>query len=325
MRAIRHWIIAHASADDPALQAELPGLALPALTRWLAQAQPAAEGHEGAGTLSPPHEQALARALGWVSDDGSHPWAAWHGGRQGVPCAWLVPCHWQISLDHIVLLPPNAVALSEQESTALRAAWLPLAQQDGLDVSPGPEPWRWLACGQPLAGWRSASLARVAHRRLDAAWQPGGTDSAARPLRRLLEEAVMLWHDHPVNRERAARGAPVINGLWVEGAGQWDGRGLAPHEATVVLDERLSGPALRGDVQSWLEAWQRLDTEVLATALQAAHDDAQPRWLTLCGDRGWRTWRLDPGAPRPGPRRRWWPWARRTDAAAATHPWWIGL
>ncbi|TSE26164.1 hypothetical protein Tsedi_00979 [Tepidimonas sediminis] len=326
MHAPRHWIIAHACADDPALLAELPGLALPALRQWLQAARAAGAEHAGAQTLSPPHERALARALGWPVQDGALPWAAWRHGRADQPCAWLLPCHWQVSLDHLVLLPPQALALQDDEAEALRTAWAPLAREEGLTLEGADGPaWRWLACGAAFEGWKSASLARVAHRRLDPSWQPGADHAQGRRLRRLLEEAAMLWHVHPVNAARQARGLPVINGLWVEGAGRWHGEGPRAAEARVVLVEDLSAAALQGQVTAWREGWQRLDREVLAPALQQACADGEPRWLTLCGERGWRSWCLDPAAPAAPPRRRWWLWGRRETTPAPPQAWWVDL
>ena len=325
MRAARHWIIAHASVEDPAWQAELPGLALPALGDWLQQAAAPAEGHADPQALAAPHEQALARALGWPARAEGHPWAAWHAGRTDLPCAWLVPCHAEVSLDHLTLRPAQALALTAEEAQALRDAWAPLAQEEGITLTEGGTPWRWLAQGEPFDGWRSASVVRVAHRRLDPAWQPGAAHAAGRRLRRLLEEATMLWHTHPVNEERAARGLPPINALWVEGAGRWDGQGPPRAEAAVVLEEALADAALAGDLQGWCAAWRALDADLLAPALQAARQDGLPRWLTLCGERGWRTWRLDPSAPAAPPAPRWWPWRRRAAAPAVAQPWWIGL
>lgn len=323
MRTTRHWIIAHASTDDPAWQAELPGLALPGLQRWLAAARVTLEGQTEPDALSTPHEQALARALGWpLHPDGAYPWAGWHAGRRDVACAWLLPCHWQISLDHIVLLPPQTLQLSPPHAAALRTTWAALAEAEGLTLTDGGAPWRWLASGALLEGWRSASLHRVAHRRLDPAWQPGAPHPEARRLRRLLEEAAMLWHTHPVNEERTAGGLPAINGLWVEGAGRWTGDGPAADAAAVMPVDALSEAVLRGDLAAWRATWQRLDAEVLTPALQAAQADQQPRWLTLCGERGWRTWCLDPATAAPPPRR-WWPW-RRTPAPTPT-VWWLGL
>lgn len=324
MPTVRHWIIAHACTDDPGLLAELPALALPALQRWLTLAPVVAEASHGPHTLNAPHEQALARALGWPERADPYPWAGWQAQRPGTPCAWLVPCHWQASLDHMVVLPPAALQLSVDEAQALRQAWAPYAASEGLDLLGG-EATRWLASGTLLAHWPVPSLARVAHRRLDTWWDAHSDDPAARRLLRVLEEAQMLWHDHPVNDARRARGLPPINALWVEGAGVWDGLGPSPVEAPAQVWHDLTPAALAGDAASWRDTWQRLDREHLGPWLQAALDDGQPRWLTLCGERGWRCWRLDPGTAAPPPRRRWWPWPRRAPETPFTPSWWVGL
>ena len=54
----------------------LHGLALPNLERLLALLTPAARDEGDAGSLSPPHERALAAAWGWQGDDGLLPFAA---------------------------------------------------------------------------------------------------------------------------------------------------------------------------------------------------------------------------------------------------------
>ncbi|WP_143890713.1 phosphoglycerate mutase [Tepidimonas alkaliphilus] len=320
---VRHWIVAWASVDDLAFQAELPKLSLPALQRWLAQGRCTAQVNDGPETLSLPHERALARQLGWPDEDGALPWASWQHG-QPQPCAWLLPCHWEISLDHMVLRPPEMLGLTWEESRALRAAWTPWAAEDGLTLTETDRPDRWLACSPLLQGWRGPSLHRVAHRRLDPAWLGGGASPQAPALRRWLEEAIMLWRDHPVNRARAEHGQPVVNGLWIDGAGCCTA-GPAYGEATVALRDDLTASAMRRDVDAWRRTWQRLDADLLAPALQAAQQDGQPRWLTLCGERGWRTWCVDPSTPPAPPRRRWWPWQRRAAAVPVVEPWWIGL
>jgi hypothetical protein len=47
---------------------------------------------------------------------------------------------------------------------------------------------------------------------------PRGRD--APELRRLMTELQMLLHEHPVNVERARRGVPEINAVWLHGAGE---------------------------------------------------------------------------------------------------------
>jgi hypothetical protein len=72
---------------------------------------------------------------------------------------------------------------------------------------------------------------------------PEGTDAAR--WRRLLSEIQMVWHAHPVNHAREARGAPAINALWLHGEGP-----LEPTTSTArrgALDTVISeDPAVRG-------------------------------------------------------------------------------
>ncbi len=336
MPEARHLIIAYAAppAADAAAEPGTPPIPplprLPALQRWLARATPHAQ-HDGSPwSLTPPHEHALARALGWTVADGQLPWAAWHAGVVGVGCAWLWPCAWQAGIDQITIVPPHALDLRAEESAALRDAFAPYAASDGIELH-GDDPLRWLARGALFDGWTGASLDRVAHRRADGWWRDAGRQPAARTLLRLLNEAQMLFHDHPVNAARAARGALPVNGLWIAGAGRWDGHGPTPAQAGVRLVDDLSAPATQGDGAGWAAAWARLDETLLAPWLAAADADGQPRWLTLCGERGWRSWRLDPGAdPPPSPRRHWRDlWHRlRGQPRPATPPavdWWSSL
>ena len=49
----------------------------------------------------------------------------------------------------------------------------------------------------------------------------GETRSAAgRRIRRLQSEAQLVFHAHPVNEAREARGEPVVNSLWLSGCGR---------------------------------------------------------------------------------------------------------
>ena len=70
----RHLIVPFAHADDPACDEALAGTALSQLTALLAR-WPRAAGHSAdTYTLTPPHEHALAQALGWPeAADGTLP------------------------------------------------------------------------------------------------------------------------------------------------------------------------------------------------------------------------------------------------------------
>ncbi|TSE32601.1 hypothetical protein [Tepidimonas charontis] len=293
MTAAPHLIIAHA-APPPDRTPTTP----PLLPRLLQHAVVEAS-HAGDGwSLTPPHEHALATALGWPITDGALPWAAWHAQRIGVACAWLHPCHWQPSLDHVRIVPPAALDIRSEEATALASALARLAADDGLTLHIETAQ-RWRLEGAALAHWRGASLDRVAHQRADPWWQRQGAASADHPavraLLRLLTEAQMLFADHAANDARARRGQPALNGVWLDGAGVWDGCGPSPAQADAAVVDLWDGTGPLDDAADWAAAWARLQTAVLqpwARSAIAAPGTPRPLRLTLCGTRGWRRWRL---------------------------------
>jgi nucleotide-binding universal stress UspA family protein len=322
MSMVTHLIIAHAAPPD-AVTAPPP---LPNLDALLARATLEAQHTGDPASLTPPHEHALAQALGWPISDGALPWAAWHAQERTQPCAWLTPCAWQASLDHVRLLPPQALAWQAEEAAALGEAFAALAAADGIRVEVQ-TPWRWLARGAVFDGWVAASLDRVAHRRVDPRWR-GGQDASGRTLLRLLSETEMLFHEHPVNAARLQRGALPVNGLWISGAGRWTGTTPAPADAPARLIDTLTEQLLAGQTEAWQAAWVELDQTLLGPWRQNP-DRQSPRWLTLCGEQGWRRWRIEatpPAQRSPG----WRAWlgrwrTRHSHPDHASPPWWSGL
>ena len=78
-------LIPYAASTAEGCQQALQGLALPHLDRLLARLGPAGTSPGEETSFSPPHERALANALGLPLDDGRIPWAAWHRHQQGLP------------------------------------------------------------------------------------------------------------------------------------------------------------------------------------------------------------------------------------------------
>jgi hypothetical protein len=281
-----HLLLAFAAALDEGCQSLLPGLALPNLTRLLALAPtvtPEAPTHtDGELTLTPPHERAHAALLGLNAPDGQVPWAAWDT-RSPQAAAWFTPCHQEVGNGHVTLHDPQALGLSEAHSRALLAALQPWAQEDGITLT-----WhandRWLAQGAVFEGLATASLDRVVGRSI-APWLPMAP--AAAPLRRLQNEAQMLFYTHPAHDERAAAGLAPVNAFWISGSGACATASVG-EAVNVTTDTRLRTHGLRGDWAAWQQAWQQLDAEVLPTWLARAQA-GEPVHLTLCGERGFTT------------------------------------
>jgi hypothetical protein len=286
MSSAQHLILPYAHA--PGLAVGSVAGQLPTLRRLLARLQPSPLQAGDAQDLSPPHERALAQALGLPVADGVIPWAAWEQAQSGQApgdeaWAWITPCHWHVARDHILMHPVDTLQLDEPASRTLLAAIAPYFHEDGMALD-FVAPTRWRARGAVFRDLACASLDRVTGRRVDD-WLPRA--AAARPLRRLQQEMQMLLYTHPVNAEREAAGLSPVNSFWVSGAGALDAR--SAKRSPVQVDERLRPAALAGLADDWAAQWRALDTQVLP-GLLAALDAQHPVALTLCGERHARTW-----------------------------------
>ena len=275
-----HLIIPYAASDRLGHKA-LDRLALPALHTWLGQSRCSTQDTDPGHAPSPsamPHERALARALGWTAAP-PYPWAAWQTDTPGMQAqAWITPCHWQIGMNQAVMLNPQDLQLSNEESQQLLQAMQPFLQEDGLTVR-----WhsalQWHASGDAFDGLETASLDRVIDADINA-WLTGQIPAS---LRRLQSEMQMLLYNHPVNDARLARGQWTINSFWVHGAG----KPPAASHADARLIHDLREPALQGDMASWRATWQGVDT-LLAGMLHLTNS------ITLCSERAAHTYTAAP-------------------------------
>jgi len=184
---------------------------LPNLAALIAQSTPVERDDGDEWSLTPPHERALARALGWSGSDGQLPFAARAARADGldsgdVAVGLVTPSHWHLGTDQVSLVDPAALVLAEDESHALFDAVLPTFTSEGFGFAYGAAD-RWYLLHESLAELATASLDRVIGRNVDR-WL--GSQPAARRLRRLQSEVQMLLYEHPVNAAREARGARVI-------------------------------------------------------------------------------------------------------------------
>jgi len=283
----QHLLVPFASASAPECRAVLRDLALPNLSALLAALapQPLQIGDDQA--LSTPHERALARLLGLPTGDGKIPWAAAASEQPTQPQAWFTPCHFQVGMDQVTLLPGDQIGLEEADSRALFDALAPFCAEDGIALV-FESATRWHAQGEPLRDLVCASLDRVSGRSV-ADWTPSQGRSPL--ITRLQSEAQMLFYTHAVNDRREAARVHIVNGFWVHGAG-------ALHQplAHVVLPSQpdsLRQAALRADWSAWRAAWLALDAGAIAQALQRVRA-GEPFTLTLCGERNAQTWAPPP-------------------------------
>lgn len=281
-------IVPFAAPLSEAGRQALQTLALPRLQRLLARWTPAAPLGSDEFSPNPPHEQALARALGWGSDaaalaHAALPFAAAQAAALGLAgaaeaddgWAWLTPVHLHVGTEQVSLTDPAALRLDEAASCELLDILRPLFETEGFALH-WAEPGRWLARHALFAGLATASLDRVTGRNVDP-WLPD--QRGARLLRRLQNEVQMLLYTHAVNERREAAGLPTVNSLWFSGAGRLAAGSVAQRD-DVRVDARLRAPALGEDWAAWCAAWQALDAGPVAALA------AQPgATLVLCGER----------------------------------------
>jgi hypothetical protein len=288
-----HLIIPYAATRSPMGRESLPALQLPnlqGLLQTLKRVETDEEDPEQLG-LDMPHERALGRALRLPSSGGAWPWAAWHPETQTLeapsrePQAFFSPCHWQIGMNEVVMLNPDHLQLSEDESRSLLSVMQPFLREDGLTVR-YVSPTQWHVKGELLRDLRCASLDRVIGMNLNA-WLP--QSESAQWMRRLQSEMQMLLYNHPINDQRTALRQLTVNSFWVHGAGSLNEKPRQPApEVTMALRDH----ALREDAQAWRAAWHAVDASLMAAWLEKAK--TQDVTLTLCSEHAAHTYQKRP-------------------------------
>lgn len=238
------------------------------------------------------------RLLGYASSDVHDLPAAWLSyqfdtGR--VPPDALLradPVHLRADQTRLLLFAADQLNITIDEAQALCEAFNRHCAADGLRLEWPTTVRGYLHLRTPSAV-RTTPLEQAVGRSVDGLL-PRGPD--ARRWHGFMNEVQMLFHDHPVNRAREARGQPMINGLWLWGGGRplnatasdwqriWSDdpvlRGLAwlngingsgtPVHAGVWLGDVVDGhhlvtlealrrPAAYADTETWLSELERLE------------------------------------------------------------------
>ena len=275
-----HLMIPFAGTVSEAGRHALQTLALPRLDQLLARLQPAQRLGSDEFSPNPPHELALAAALGWpATPDAALPWAARQAAALGLdgrqPWGLLTPVHLHVGTDQVSLTPPAGLQLDEDGSHEVLEAVRPLFETEGFSLHYA-APLQWLATHALFDGLATAALDRVTGRNINP-WLPD--HRSARLVRRLQNEVQMLLYTHALNDRRDAAGLPTVNSVWLSGCGRLPDAGTST--ADVQLDDRLREPALGEDWAAWCEAWRALDAGPLTTLAEAG----SAARLTLCGER----------------------------------------
>ncbi|HZZ04295.1 regulator [Paraburkholderia sp.] len=200
----------------------------PALDRLIARATLVERvvGEDFQRTL--PHERWVARQFGALPSGAAAadeaPLAPYmlraDGGDPGnATWACVQPVHVRIAHDHLVLIDPASLDLSEDEASVLLAVARPLIEELGVRIE-APKPTRWYLSGDGFGTLAGASPLRASGRNIEI-WLPHEAHSGdrSRAWMKLQNEVQMAWFEHPVNEAREARGLPAVNSIWFHAQG----------------------------------------------------------------------------------------------------------
>jgi hypothetical protein len=267
-----------------------------------------------------PHEAWLAHALGLASaadqpDTGAPLATAVMRGcglqKEAAEGHWfmLQPAHVHISRTHMLLSDLRGLQLSEADSRALYELARPLCDEIGKPLLHG-APGLWFLRADDWAELHTASP-DVTSTQSMSDWLPEGAH--ARDFRKLQNEIQMLWHEHPVNEARQARGLQPVNSCWlwggsgpgaatgrvaIDGGTEWmaalssaqpDAEQLIAQGGNAMLADLIS-LAQVGDWADWLARMQRIEHDWFAPLLAALKAGRIARvTLVLSHRNGWTT------------------------------------
>lgn len=219
--------------------------------------------------------------------------------------------------DKVYLTASKELEVTEKEARSLAEAFNSIYAEEGwsLDFS-SPQCWYLRPGVKPEI--KTFSVLQAMGYAIQP-WLPQG--NKALQWHALMNEIQMLFHTHKVNIERDSRGARLITGLWLWGAGRlpraaagkfnrvWSNeplsKGLAMHasidsdavpedidaaisvENSIVVIDELLHPAVTGNNQLWFESLTRLEDE-LFNPLLAALESGQLQTLEFYPVNGMR-------------------------------------
>ena len=215
----------------------LPPASLPALELLLARGR---RRHSLAGDL----ECWLARAFGLAGQSAESidvPAGALTALAHGLDPGsgmWLRadPVHLRAERDRVLLVPNQAFAVSAGEAQALTGALAPLLAGKFELHAVRPDQWCLRIAGREKSAFNAKSPISLAGADIDPhlppkSWHP------------LLTEIQMALYDNPVNTTREQRGDPVINSLWLWGAGRLPAAASGPWQSLSANDAVATGLA----------------------------------------------------------------------------------
>lgn len=209
----------HAQALWPAIQEHAPRL-----SRWLIRSQGQWYAHDALKHRCAAHEHyllqhigfkplpqqplgagmalilALRAGFGQINKEKKHVWIAelihLAPGREGAN-----------------LLPARLLEIHSQESQDLLYSLQDYIQDTPFDFTPL-TPTHWLVHSFEPLPLHKATVELAFNSTVQDWWD---TSDQGRAWRQWVNEIQMIWFQHPVNHQRHAQGAPVLNSLWLMG------------------------------------------------------------------------------------------------------------
>jgi len=230
---------------------------------WLAHALALTPAASGAGL---PLAVAVMRGLGLQAEAADGHWFM------------LQPTHIQLSRTHMLLADPRQLHLSDPESRTLYELARPLFESLGKPLLYG-DASLWFVRADDWSGLDTASPDAAAMQSVGD-FMPEG--ERARDYRKLQNEIQMLWHEHPVNQARQARGLAAVNSFWL-----WGGADATATAATVALSigggpawmQALAAPELRRPSAAQLIALPGAQTAMLPELIPSAQTGDWSDWI----------------------------------------------
>jgi hypothetical protein len=159
-------------------------------------------------------------------------------------CLELVHLH--ATRDHIVLMDPKLLTIHADEELALRTSVMETIHHF-LGVEGEFFNHFWVFPAGEFADLITHSPSQAMGLNVDI-WMPKDhlIQGLAKKWRQLQNEIQMIWHDHPINQARLARGELPVNSVWMYGVGSAQQIQAHPHlkQVTHIFSDHHLGKKL---------------------------------------------------------------------------------
>lgn len=279
-------------------------LTAPCFATLLARSKSVTSADMDAFARALPHENWLARQSGLVQNDASNspPLAPVVMQAMGIAPAsgfwfFLQPAHLHVARDHLVLTDIAKLDLTEDESRVLFHSIQELFEEGGKTLVYG-DAQTWFLRADDWAELLTSTPGAASGHNIDI-WMPRGPQERA--WRKLLNEAQMTWHAHPMNADREMRNRLPVNSLWLWGGGREHQHGVqsayqqvfnpipwmnpsvplpksraaitdvldSSAQHVLVIRDELIDSAMASDWSTWLDAMHRLEKDWMVPLLDA--------------------------------------------------------